>query len=128
MLDATLRQMRNFAGVGVLAALAHYGALIALVELARWGAVPATLIGYIAGGVVSYALNRRHTFISDRPHQEAGWRFALVAGVGFGLTFALMSLWVGAMGVAYLPAQIVTTLIVLAWSFTANRWWTFRPR
>ena len=119
------RQLSAFALVGLLAALAHYGALVALVELAGWRAVPATLVGYVAGGLVSYVLNRSVTFSSDRPHQEAGWRFAVVAGVGFALTFGFMHLFVERFGAPYLPAQLVTTGIVMGWSFLANRLWTF---
>lgn len=119
------RQLSAFALVGLLAALAHYGALVALVELAGWRAVPATLVGYVAGGLVSYALNRSVTFASDRPHQEAGWRFAVVAGIGFVLTFGFMHLFVERLGAPYLPAQLVTTGIVMIWSFLANRLWTF---
>ena len=118
-------QLTAFAAVGGLAAVAHYGALVALVEAARWHPVPATLVGYVAGGVVSYVLNRRHTFASARPHAEAGWRFAAVAAVGFCLTWAFMQLFVEAMALPYLPAQLVTTGIVLVWSFVANRVWTF---
>ncbi|MBL8590988.1 MAG: GtrA family protein [Methylobacteriaceae bacterium] len=121
------RQISAFALVGALAALAHYGALIGLVEAAGWRPVPATLVGYLAGGLVSYVLNRRHTFASDRPHQEAGWRFGVVAGVGFCLTWALMHLFVDRLAAPYLPAQIATTLVVMAWSFLANKLWTFGP-
>ena len=67
------RQFSAFVMVGLVAAVAHYGLLIALVEGAGWAAVPATLAGYVAGGIVSYLLNRRHTYASDRPHEEAGW-------------------------------------------------------
>lgn len=119
------RQISAFAVVGLIAALAHYGALVGLVEGAGWRAVPATLVGYVAGGLVSYALNRRHTFASDRPHAEAGWRFAAVAGVGFGLTWGFMHLFVDVLGAPYLPAQLVTTGLVLVWSFLANKLWTF---
>ena len=118
-------QLTAFTAVGVFAAIAHYSALVALVEGAGWRPVPATLVGYFAGGVVSYILNRRHTFASDRPHAEAGWRFAAVAAVGFCLTWAFMQLFVEAMALPYLPAQLVTTGIVLVWSFVANRVWTF---
>ena len=118
-------QITAFTAVGVFAAIAHYGALVALVEGAGWRPVPATLVGYVAGGVVSYILNRRHTFASDRPHAEAGWRFAAVAAVGFCLTWGFMQLFVEAMALPYLPAQLVTTGIVLVWSFVANRVWTF---
>jgi putative flippase GtrA len=96
------------------------------VEAAGIGPVPATLVGYIGGGVVSYALNRRHTYVSDRPHGEATWRFAVVAFVGFLLTGAFMHLFVDRLGAPYLPAQLVTTGLVLVWSFLANKVWTFR--
>ena len=84
------RQFTAFFGVGLVAAVAHYGLLIALVEGGGLHPVPATLAGYVAGGLVSYALNRRHTYTSRRPHREATWRFALVAFVGFLLTWLFM--------------------------------------
>ena len=83
------------------------------------------LEGFVVGGVVSYLLNRRHTFASDRPHEEAGWRFALVAAGGFGLTYLLMSLFVERLGAPYLPAQLVTTVLIMFVTFFANRAWTF---
>ncbi len=125
-LRAVLRQFSAFFGVGLAAAIAHYGLLVSLVEGYRMEAVRATLVGYIGGGLVSYVLNRRHTYASDRPHREAGWRFALVALVGFGLTWAFMALFVRVLGAPYFPAQIVTTGIVLVWSFLAHKLWTFR--
>lgn len=122
------RQLSTYALVGVAASLAHYSALVALVEAALWPPVPATLVGYTVGGLVSYALNRRHTFASDRPHEEAAWRFALVAFLGFCLTFLLMSLFVNRFGAPYLPAQIVTTVLIMFVTFFVNRLWTFGRR
>jgi putative flippase GtrA len=119
-------QIIAFTGVGLLAAVVHYGLLVGLVELAGWRAIPATLTGYIGGGIVSYGLNRRHTYRSDRPHEEAGWRFAVVAAVGFGLTYLSMSLLHGQLGIQYVVAQVLTTGIVLVWSFIAHKLWTFR--
>jgi putative flippase GtrA len=120
-----LPQILAFAGVGVVAAVVHYGLLVGLVELGGLRAVPATLVGYIGGGVVSYGLNRTHTYRSDRPHEEAGWRFAVVAAVGFCITFGLMHVFVERMALPYLPAQIATTLVVLVWSFVAHKYWSF---
>lgn len=119
------RQVSAFAGVGVAATALHYGTLIALVEAAGVQPLPATLAGYAAGGVLSYRLNRRHTYRSDRPHAEAVWRFAAVAGVGFLMTAALMHGFVGRLGLPYLPAQVLTTGVVLGWSFLAHKLWTF---
>jgi putative flippase GtrA len=120
-----MRQFTAFFGVGLAAACAHYGLLIALVEGGGAHPVPATLAGYGAGGLVSYALNRRHTYGSSRPHREATWRFILVALVGFGLTWLFMHLFTIRLGAPYLPAQLATTGIVMLWSFLAHRRWTF---
>jgi putative flippase GtrA len=120
------RQFTAFAAVGAVAAIVHYGVLIGLVEAGGAAPVPATLLGYLAGGIVSYALNRRLTYASERPHAQATWRFALVAAVGFVLTGMLMQLFTGWLRAPYLPAQLVTTGFVLFWSFLANRVWTFR--
>mgnify|MGYP002654825102 CR=1 FL=1 len=119
------QQIIAFTGVGVVAAIVHYGLLLGLVELGGWHPVPATLVGYIGGGLVSYWLNRTHTYASDRPHSEAGWRFAVVAGVGFLITFAVMSSLVVRLALPYFPSQIATTLVVLVWSFLAHKYWSF---
>lgn len=121
-----VRQLATYASVGVGATLVHYAILIALVEAGGWTPVPAALCGYVAGGVVAYVLNRRHTFASDRPHAEAGWRFGLVAFVGFCVTYLLMSLFVERLGAPYLPAQAVTTVLAMFVTYALNRAWTFR--
>jgi putative flippase GtrA len=120
-----LRQIVAFAGVGVAAAIVHYGLLITLVEWFAWRPTPATLIGYIGGGIVSYVLNRTLTYRSDRPHEEASWRFAVVAGVGFALTYGLMELLYGYAGLPYVLAQVLITGLVLVWSFFAHKFWSF---
>lgn len=119
------RQFAAFFGVGLAAAVAHYSLLILLVEKGDVHPVPATLAGYVAGGIVSYVLNRRHTYRSSRPHREATWRFALVAFVGFLLTWFLMHAFTVWLSGPYLPAQIITTGVVMLWSFLAHKIWTF---
>jgi len=120
------RQFSSFFWIGIVAACVHYGLLIGLVQIAREPVLPSTLVGYVAGGVVSYLLNRHHTFKTGRPHEESSWRFAVVAGVGFGLTTVFMYLFYDQWRVPYLLAQAVTTGIVMIWSFGAHKFWTFR--
>ena len=121
-------EIGRFGGVGVLAAIAHYGVLIALVELGGLGATPAALAGYVAGGVVSYVLNYSWTFRSARAHAVAVPRNVAIAALGFGLTGLLMALLHDRWGAPYLLAQLATTGVVMAWSFVANRAVTFgRP-
>lgn len=118
-------QFARYAAAGLVATALHYTMLLGLVESGAAAPLPATLAGYVAGGLVSYALNRRLTFAGGRRHRDAAWRFALVAAGGFAWTGLLMALLVGRLGAPYLPAQAATTLAVLVWGFLANRLWTF---
>lgn len=127
-LASNLRQLGSFVVIGCLATSAHYTVLVLLVQLAHKPPVPATLLGYCFGGVISYSLNRRHTFKSRKRHLEAIWRFTAVAGVGFLATALLMTLAVDWRHLSYLPAQVVVTGIVTVWSYAASRWWTFAVR
>jgi putative flippase GtrA len=45
--------------------------------------------------------------------------------VGFLITGFLMTVFVDRFGAPYLPAQLLTTGIVLFWSFLGNKLWTF---
>jgi putative flippase GtrA len=121
----TSHQIGAFAGVGILAAIAHYGVLIGAVELWQADPVRASLAGFVAGGIVSYLMNRRMTFKTRRSHAEAGWRFGLVAFGGFLATGLLMGLFVKQLALPYLMAQVITTLLVMLFTFTAHKTWSF---
>lgn len=122
------RQLLIYGFAGGLTAVAHYGVLVGLVELARLDPVPATLAGFVVGAVVSYTLNRWMTFEATRSHAEAGWRFAVIAAGGFALTGVLMHLFVTRLGLPYLPMQFVTTGIVMVFSFVGHKFFSFADR
>ena len=122
------RQFSRFFGVGVLATALDYTVMICARELAGLEPVWAALLGYCCGGLISYSMNRRHTFKSDRTHSETGWRFAIVMGAGFCLTGVAMDVFTGPAGLAYVPARVVTTGLVFLMNFAAHRSWTFRDR
>ncbi|MFC5508822.1 MULTISPECIES: GtrA family protein [Hyphomicrobiales] len=122
------RQLLAYVFAGGLTAVAHYGVLVGLVELARVDPVPATLAGFVVGAVVSYALNRWMTFEATRSHAQASWRFGLIAVGGFGLTWMLMHLFVTRLGLPYLPMQFVTTGFVMVFSFLGHKFFSFADR
>ncbi|MDR3373943.1 MAG: GtrA family protein [Ancalomicrobiaceae bacterium] len=128
MLKSLAPQFVRYVGVGFAAAAAHYGVLFALVQSGLTGAVAGALAGFVVGGIVSYSLNRRFTFRSDRGHDEAVPRFILITVIAFGLTGALMWLFAEHFGIHYMLAQVITTVIVLFWTFAGNRFWTFTER
>lgn len=122
------RQLVTYVFAGGLTAVAHYGVLIGLVELAQADPVPATLAGFVVGAVVSYTLNRWLTFDATHSHAQATWRFALIAACGFVLTGILMHLFVTRAGLPYLPMQLVTTGIVMVFSFLGHKFFSFADR
>ena len=124
-LRSLTRQLGAFAGVGILAAVVHYGLLIGLVEGHCAAPVGATLTGYVAGGADLLSA-QPPAHLCERPgpprssvalHPRRLRRFP-----------AHLAVHAGADRVAsapYLPAQLATTGIVLVWSFIAHKLWTF---
>jgi putative flippase GtrA len=119
-------QFLLFSAAGIFAAIGHYGTLIGLSELAAVDPVPASLAGFVVGGVISYLLNYRFTFRSTKQHREALAKFLVVAAMGFALNGLIMWGLTGPADLHYLPAQLIATSAVLVWTFSCNRVWTFR--
>ncbi|QJU56386.1 GtrA family protein [Sphingomonas sp. AP4-R1] len=121
------RQFRSFAAIGLLAVATHYSVFLALLT---WGGMPpvaATTIGFLSGGVVSYAFNQWLTF-TDRPHLLRGLAtfFALIS---IGAVFnALIFGGLVRIGVHYLLAQAAATGLVLFWNFFVSRTFVFKAR
>ena len=122
---ALMRQFVKFTGVGFVSAIGHYGLLIALVQIAAVPAVPASAAGALLGAWINYSLNYHYTFRSTRQHRESVLRFAVVAAIGLVLNTLFMWVGVELIGAHYLLSQVVTTGLVLIWSFASNRYWTF---
>ena len=118
----------RFLVVGGISTSVHYLVLAAVVELLGRSAVFGSGVGFAVGAVVSYLLNRRHTFRSDAPHAQAVLRFVLVLAVGLGLNLLLMQLFTARWGWPYLLAQMLTTGLVLFWHFAGHALWSFTHR
>lgn len=121
-------QFVRFMGVGCVSAIGHYGLLIVLVQAAGVAAVPASAAGALLGAWINYSLNYRFTFKSSKRHAESVTKFAIVAAIGLLLNTLFMWLGVELFGIHYLVSQIITTVLVMIWSFGANRFWTFQVR
>jgi putative flippase GtrA len=123
---ALLRQFVKFTGVGFVSAIGHYGLLIGLVQIAGVPAVPASAAGALLGAWINYSLNYRYTFRSNKRHREAALKFAAVASVGLVLNTVFMWVGIELIEAHYLLSQVVTTGLVMIWSFARNRYWTFQ--
>ncbi len=112
--------------MGAVGTLAHYGVLILMVQTMALNAVAASSAGFVVGAITNYQLNYHYTFASDKGHAEAMSKFFTVAIVGMLFNGLVMYFCVDLLGMLYLFAQLVATALVLLWTFSANRWWTFR--
>ncbi len=121
----TVRQFLRFASVGVLGTITHYGILIALVELTGMDPVPATSIGFVFGATVSYALNRRLTFVSRQPIGIAFVKYMIALSVGLAINAGIVAA-LQYLGAHYLIAQPIATGVVLFWNYGASRFLVFR--
>ncbi|TRZ55909.1 MAG: GtrA family protein [Rhodocyclaceae bacterium] len=120
------RQFARFTGVGFISAFGHFGVLIVLVQGLEAEPVRASVAGALVGGWINYAMNYRYTFRSQVRHRESVAKFTVVAAVGLLLNTVFMWLGVHVLAAHYLFSQVLTTVLVLVWSFGANRLWTFR--
>ncbi len=120
-----LLQFLRFSGVGAIGTVAHYAILIALVQAGGVGPVLASSAGFAIGALVNYLLSYHFVFASREPHWEAGAKFLGVALAGIFLNALLMSLGTQLLQFHYLFSQILATMLVLLWNFSANRRWTF---
>lgn len=122
---AVLRQFAHFSGVGCISAIGHFGLLIALVQGMHVMPVAASAAGALLGAGINYSLNYRYTFHCNQRHSETMLKFAVVATAGLLLNTLLMWLCIVQLGLHYLIGQIITTGLVLIWSFLGNRYWSF---
>jgi len=119
------RQFQRFVVVGVIATVIHYSVLITAVELGGSSPVPASGLGFALSAGVNYVLNRRFTFESDAAHGRSMLRFGIVLLAGLGWNLLLMQLFTVRLEYPYLPAQVLTTGLVLMWNFGGNALWSF---
>ncbi|OYW33199.1 MAG: hypothetical protein B7Z45_08680 [Azorhizobium sp. 12-66-6] len=122
---ALVKQLATFVAVGGTAFVAHFLVLGGLVEWEVMGPVPASMVGFVVGTLVTYTLNSRFTFQSTRSHAGALPRYFAVAGVAFILNGVLMDIFTHRLGVFYLLAQGLTSALVLVWTFSGYRVWAF---
>ncbi len=121
------RDFLRYAGVGVVATAAHYALLAALVEALHWPAPLSAALGAALGAQVAFVGNRWFTFAHRGPWISAWWRFQATAVLGAAVSASTVAAG-DAVGIHYLAAQVVGTLLALVLTYSVNRAWSFRHR
>jgi putative flippase GtrA len=118
----------SFVGVGAVATLVQYGILVLSVEILGLRPFLGSSAGFAISAVLNYWVNYHFTFRSQNSHVDAATRFALVAVAGLVLNALAMVLLGRVPGLPYVAAQVIATVVVLAWNFLGNSLWTFAHR
>ena len=114
----------RYTAVGGVATLAHYLLLWIAVERGHWPPPLAAGAGAALGAQLGFVGNRWFTFDHRGGWLGAWWRFQLTAVLG-GLASVLVVALGGHVGLHYLLAQAVATLLALLLTFAINRRWAF---
>lgn len=105
----------RFVLVGMTNTVVGYGLILLLHYGAGVGPVSANIGGYLIGALLSYVLNRRFAFASDRPHTEALPRFGLAVAGCFAINLVVLKICVSVLA---LPVALAQALAVSAYTVT----------
>lgn len=131
-----IQRFFRFSVVGFSGTLLDFGTLIAL-KILGMGTLLAATLAFSVGLVNNFIWNYHWTY-ADTQTKWLGLQFgqfALVSGLGLALNnlcvLSLESLavaWMPDLSLAYLPAKVMATGIVVFWNYFANRYWTFKTQ
>ena len=114
----------KYLAVGGVATIAHYALLVALVEWAGWTPAWAAGAGAALGAQLGFVGNRVFTFGHQGPWLPAWWRFQLTALLGGAVSIAVVAAGTR-LGLHYLLAQALATLLALLLTYLINKRWAF---
>ncbi|HUJ01761.1 MAG TPA: GtrA family protein [Usitatibacter sp.] len=120
------RSLPVYVGSGGVATASHYAVTIAAVELLSVPPVPASALGFTTGAAIKYWLNYSVAFRSRALHRHAMLRYALALAAMLGLNTLLFGLFEGGLGLHYLLAQAITTILLIPPGYVLHREWVFR--
>ncbi|BBU27666.1 hypothetical protein BTHE68_14000 [Burkholderia sp. THE68] len=119
------RQFIRYLVAGGLGTLAHLAILACCVEWFGWRPAAGAAAGFSAALLISFALNYRWTFQSQRSHLAGLWRYVIVSLGGLGLNTAMVYSLVEYLHCNYFNAQLYVIAVVPVCNFIVNRYWTF---
>ena len=120
------RSLPLYIGAGGVATASSYAVMIAAVEALGVAPVAASAAGYATGAAVKYWLNYSMAFQSRARHAPAVLRFAIALGGMMVLNTLVFALVERGLGLHYIVAQVITTILLIPPGYMIHRQWVFR--
>jgi dolichol-phosphate mannosyltransferase len=119
-------ELLKFSIVGASGYILNLAVYVALLEGIGLHYLPAAVCSFVVAVSNNYFWNRQWTFRHRRGHvYYQGMRFLVVSVVALGLNLTILRGLV-ALGVGKIVAQAVAIVLVMPFSFSANKLWSFR--
>lgn len=117
----------RFLGVGGLATVIQYLALIIFVEWLDWNPLYSSIIAYSVAAVVNYVMNYYLTFRGQEKHSVTFAKFFVVVLIGLLLNALIFDLMIK-LDSHYLFAQISATIITTISNYLLHKFWIYRVK
>jgi len=119
----------TYASVGAGCALLNLALLWLLTSMLGMHYLVSTMISFFALTPVGFMLQKLVTFRTPRAAARVEWpRYFATMGSSFAANVGLMYLLVSLLGIWYLAASAIVTLLLLAANFLVNDRWSFALR
>ena len=119
-------ELLKFSLVGASGYVVNLAVYVALLKGAGLHYLPAAVCSFIVAVSNNYLWNRQWTFRRRRGHvYHQGMRFLVVSIAALGLNLLILRGLV-ALGTDKIAAQAIAIILVMPFSFTANKLWSFR--
>ena len=119
-------ELIKFSVVGASGYAINLAIYIALLKGADLHYLPAAACSFVVAVTNNYFWNRHWTFRHHRGHlYYQGLRFLIVSVVALGLNLSLLRGLI-ALGAGKIVGQAIAILLVMPFSFSANKLWSFR--
>ena len=116
----------RYSVVGVVGTFIDLASLYFFVEYLYIAVIPASVLSFLLAVVNNFLLNKSWTFKNrSSNYRKLFIKFLIVSVIGLLLTVSSMYVLVHVIGIWYMIAKALTSLIVLTWNFLGNKFWTF---
>ena len=123
-----MMQVLRFLAVGVVNSIFGYGVIFACMYLAGMSPEISNVVGYTAGLVVSYVLNRNYTFRSTKRQRTEIARFFAGFAVAYILNFLVLLVSVHGLHMSKGLSQILSGLVYVVSSFLMSKYYVFKTK
>lgn len=120
-------QLIKYSIVGISGTLVDLITLFILFDVFKVNLYISVTIAFLLAVLNNYIFNKSWTFqIKTNKNKKFFIKFLSVSIIGLILSLFLMHVFTFILGFWYLLSKILTSSIVIAWNFLANKYWTFK--